>query len=271
MTSSSAFGISQITLQFDLGRSIDYAAQDVQAAINAARARCRATCPTRRPMQGEPGRPADHHLRPDRDTLPTAHVGWPTRCCSASQVTGVGHVSAGATCGRPCGCRRTGRGWPATASAGRRPHRHRGGNVNRPKGASTGPPGLTTVGNDQLGGGRYRPLVIAYRNGAPVGLSDVADVVEGLENANRRLVQGPAGGDPRHPAPARRQHHRDRGAHPGQLPSWSTGSRRGRRSTWSPTGPDHPRLDPRRAVHPGVERGLVVRWSSCSSAPPGRR
>jgi multidrug efflux pump len=49
MTSSSSFGVSQITLQFDLNRDIDGAAQDVQAAINAAARRCRATCPIRRP------------------------------------------------------------------------------------------------------------------------------------------------------------------------------------------------------------------------------
>ena len=52
MTSSSSFGISQITLQFDLNRDIDGAAQDVQAAINAAGARrCRATCPIRRSIR----------------------------------------------------------------------------------------------------------------------------------------------------------------------------------------------------------------------------
>ena len=51
MTSSSSYGISQITLQFTLSRDIDAAAQDVQAAINAAGRRCRATCPTRRPTR----------------------------------------------------------------------------------------------------------------------------------------------------------------------------------------------------------------------------
>jgi multidrug efflux pump len=51
MTSSSSYGISQITLQFDLNRDIDGAAQDVQAAIDRRAPRCRRTCPTRRSIR----------------------------------------------------------------------------------------------------------------------------------------------------------------------------------------------------------------------------
>ena len=50
MTSSSSFGISQVTLQFDLNRDIDGAAQDVQSAINAAASTLPRTFPTRRSM-----------------------------------------------------------------------------------------------------------------------------------------------------------------------------------------------------------------------------
>ena len=60
MTSSSSFGISQITLQFDLGRDIDAAAQDVQAAINAVRLDAAAQPALSADLlQGEPGRCAD--------------------------------------------------------------------------------------------------------------------------------------------------------------------------------------------------------------------
>ena len=51
MTSSSSFGISQVTLQFDLNRDIDAAAQDVQSAINAAAPPCRAIFPIRPSIQ----------------------------------------------------------------------------------------------------------------------------------------------------------------------------------------------------------------------------
>ncbi len=62
MTSSSSFGISQITLQFDLNRDIDGAAQDVQAAINAAGLDAAAQPALSADLlQGEPGRRADHH------------------------------------------------------------------------------------------------------------------------------------------------------------------------------------------------------------------
>ena len=69
MTSSSSFGISQVTLQFDLSRDIDAAAQDVQSAINAAGldAAAQPSLPAAL-FQGEPGRHADHHAG--------AHIGY---------------------------------------------------------------------------------------------------------------------------------------------------------------------------------------------------
>ena len=64
MTSSSSFGISQITLQFDLNREIDAAAQDVQAAINAAGSALPRNLPYPPTLfEGEPGRHADRHAR----------------------------------------------------------------------------------------------------------------------------------------------------------------------------------------------------------------
>ena len=77
MTSSSSFGISQITLQFDLNRDIDAAAQDVQSAINAAGS----TLPRNLPypptlFEGEPGRRADRHAG--------AHLADHRRCASSA-------------------------------------------------------------------------------------------------------------------------------------------------------------------------------------------
>ena len=70
-----------------------------------------------------------------------------------------------------------------------------------------------TIGaNDQLlSGAQYRPLIVAYRNGAPVRLSDVANVVDDVENVRQAAwMNQHAGRHPQHPAPARRQHHRGR-------------------------------------------------------------
>ena len=77
MTSSSSFGISQITLQFDLNRDIDAAAQDVQAAINASGS----TLPTKPALsaglfQGEPGRRADGDAGD--------HLAAPSRCARSA-------------------------------------------------------------------------------------------------------------------------------------------------------------------------------------------
>ena len=89
-------------------------------------------------------------------------------------------------------------------------------NVAGAKGALDGAhQSYTIAANDQITVAEaYRTIVIAYRNGAPVLLRDVADVVDGLENdQGRRLVSGHAGRRGRHPAPARRQRDRDGPAH----------------------------------------------------------
>ena len=88
-----------------------------------------------------------------------------------------------------------------------------------PKGALDGAhQSYTIAANDQIAAAEaYRTLVIAYRNSAPVLLRDVAEVIDGLENA--KVVgwyKGKPAVDHRHPAPARRQRHRDGPAHPGR-------------------------------------------------------
>ena len=84
-------------------------------------------------------------------------------------------------------------------------------NVDTPKGNFDGPTRSYTINaNDQLqDAAAYMDLVIAYRNGDPVRLSDVATSVEQRgEQQARRLDEHDPGGDPQHPAPARRQRHR---------------------------------------------------------------
>ena len=60
----------------------------------------------------------------------------------------------------------------------------------------------------------YRSLIVAYRNGAPVQLSDVATVIDGAENVKQAAwMNDDAGGDRQHPAAAGREHHRRRRSH----------------------------------------------------------
>ena len=190
MTSTSSYGLSQITLQFNLGRDIDAAAQDVQSAINAAGS----TLPRNLPYPPTYAKvnPADapvvtlaitsdivsmRELSDLADTLIAQRL---------STVTGVGHVSVEggirpavriqadvarlASYGLSISDLNT-----AVTSA----------NVSGPKGSLDGPAqSYTIAANDQISSAEaYREIVVAYRNAAPVRLKDVATVEEGLENA----------------------------------------------------------------------------------------
>ena len=189
MNSDSSYGLSTITLQFVLDRDIDNAAQDVQAAINAARG----TLPTDLPYPPVYNKvnPADApilQLAISSDVLPQNQVADFADSVLAqklSQVSGVGLVSI------------QGNQRPAvriqanpTALAGLQlglgdiRTALREANVNAPKGTFDGPKQSFTIGsNDQIvSADEYKPVIIAYRNGAPVRLSDVANVIEGVEN-----------------------------------------------------------------------------------------
>jgi multidrug efflux pump len=190
MTSSSSFGISQITLQFDLNRDIDGAAQDVQAAINAAGS----TLPRNLPYPPTYAKvnPADapivilaltsetialRELSDLADTLMAQRL---------SEVTGVGHVTVEGGI-RPAVRIQADLARLAAYGIGLEDLRLTisGANVSGPKGALDGAHQTYTIAaNDQLvAAASYRALIVAYRNGAPVLLSDVAQVVDGLENA----------------------------------------------------------------------------------------
>ena len=189
MTSSSAFGISQITLQFDLGREIDSAAQDVQAAINAAGSTLPRTLPY--PPTYAKVNPADAPIVTLALTSPTYSLRQLSDMADTlmlqrlSEVTGVGHVSIQGGV-RPAVRVQADLSRLASYGIGMEDLRTAitGANVAGPKGTLDGVhQSYTIAANDQLGAAdAYRGIVIAYRNGAPVVLSDVADVVEGLEN-----------------------------------------------------------------------------------------
>jgi multidrug efflux pump len=190
MTSSSSFGISQITLQFDLSREIDGAAQDVQAAINAAGS----TLPRNLPYpptyaKVNPADAAIMTLALTSDTVSLREMSDLADTLMAqrlSEVTGVGYVTVQGGI-RPAV--RIQADLARVAAYGISLEDIRlavsGANVSGPKGALDGVhQSYTIAANDQLAAASaYRSLTIAYRNGAPVLLGDVARVVDGLENA----------------------------------------------------------------------------------------
>jgi multidrug efflux pump len=91
-------------------------------------------------------------------------------------------------------------------------------NVNQAKGSFDGPQRRPTRSTPTTSCSRATTtvVVVAYRNGAPVRLSDVADVVDGAEKQQAGGVdERRPGGHRQHPAPARRQHHRGRRPHQG--------------------------------------------------------
>jgi multidrug efflux pump len=192
MTSTSSTGSSVITLQFDLDLSIDVAEQEVQAAINAASNFLPRDLPN--PPVYNKVNPADAPvltLALTSDTLPLSKVQdfADTRFAQKiSQLSGVGLVSisggqkpAVRIQANPTALARYGLGMEDLRAA------IAASNVNQAKGNFDGPNQAYTIeGNDQLlSSDQYRPLVIAYRNGAPVQLSDVADVIDGAENVRQ--------------------------------------------------------------------------------------
>src|SRR5437879_1076889 len=192
MTSVSSFGVSLITLQFNLDLNIDVAEQEVQAAINAASTFLPRELPN--PPIYSKTNPADAPvltLGLTSDALPLSKVQdlADTRLAQKiSQLPGVGLVS------------RSGGQKPAvriqanpTALAayeiGLEDVRAAiaQANVNQAKGNFEGSAQAYAIdANDQLlSSDDYRKLVVAYRNGAPVRLSDVADVKDDAENVKQ--------------------------------------------------------------------------------------
>ena len=190
MSSSSSGGASVITLQFGLEETLDVAEQSVQAAINAASNLLPSDLPA--PPVYSKVNPADAPiltLGVSSKTLPLPQVQTlvDTRVAQKiAQLPGVGMVSlAGGQ--RPAV--RVQANPRALAARGLSMEDLRqaiaAANVNSAKGSFDGPSRAYTIdANDQLrSAAEYRAIVVAWRNGAPVTLADVADVIEDAENA----------------------------------------------------------------------------------------
>jgi multidrug efflux pump len=197
MTSSSSLGSSIITLQFNLDQNIDIAEQEVQAAINSAGTFLPTDLPN--PPIYSKVNPADAPiltLAVTSDTLPLPKVEdlADTQIAQKiSQVTGVGLVSIS---GGQKPAVRIQANPTVLASHGLSLEDVRtalaAANVDQAKGTLDGPRQSFTIGaNDQLlAGAQYRPLIIAYRNGGPVRLADVANVTDGVENTDQAAWMG---------------------------------------------------------------------------------
>ncbi|HVC98080.1 MAG TPA: MdtB/MuxB family multidrug efflux RND transporter permease subunit [Pirellulales bacterium] len=192
MTSTSSEGCSVVTLRFALELDIDVAEQQVQAAINAAATFLPRDLPN--PPIYSKTNPADAPiltLALSSQTLPLAKVEdlADTRLAQKiAQMSGVGLVSISG--GQKPAIRV--RANPTALSAlGMNLEDLRmalaAANINQAKGSFDGSRQAFTIGaNDQLlTSEAYRKLIIAYRNGAPVQLADVADVVDGAENVRQ--------------------------------------------------------------------------------------
>ena len=186
MTSQSAEGTSQITLQFDLSRSMDSAAQDVQAAINAAAGTLPVNLPY--PPTYSKVNPADAPiltLALTSDALPIDTVSDAADTLlqpKLSEIDGVGRVTVQGGM-RPAVRVRVDPARLAAYGLAMEDVRTAvaAANVNGAKGGFDGPRLAFSLGaNDQLvDAAAYRNLVIAWRNGAPVRLSAVGNVSAG--------------------------------------------------------------------------------------------
>ncbi len=189
MSSTSSGGSSVITLQFDLNLSLDIAEQEVQAAINASGSFLPADLPT--PPIYNKVNPADTPIMTlalTSKTLPLPKIEdlADTRLATKlSQLPGVGLVSLS---GGQRPAVRIQANPTALAAYGLSLDDVRtaisNANTNQAKGSFDGPTRASTIdANDQLkSADEYRSMIIAYRNGSPVRLTDVADVVDGAEN-----------------------------------------------------------------------------------------
>ena len=189
MTSTSFLGSTSVALQFDLSRDINGAARDVQSAINAASGQLPSNLPTNPTYRKV--NPADAPIMILALTSATASTGRLYDMASTilqqklAQIQGVGQVFVG------------GSSLPAVRVE-LNPHalaRYNlgledvravlaGANVNRPKGQIHGPERAWELRtSDQIRyADEYRPLLVAWRNGAAVRLSDVALVVDSVED-----------------------------------------------------------------------------------------
>jgi HAE1 family hydrophobic/amphiphilic exporter-1 len=189
VSSTSTLGNTQVTLQFDLSRNIDAAAQDVQTAI----AQSSRQLPTGMPNQPtlKKVNPADQpivYLMVSSLTLPLSKVNEYADTTLAQRLSTISGVAQVLVTGEqkyavrvqvdPSALASRGIGIDDVATALQR------GNTNMPVGTLYGiHQNLTVQANGQLTNAEeYRQLIVAYRNGAPVALRDLGDVVDSVEN-----------------------------------------------------------------------------------------
>jgi multidrug efflux pump len=189
MTSSSTLGTTNITLLFDLNRDLNAAARDVQAAINAAAGNLPANLPSKPTYRKI--NPADAPIM--ILTMTSDVYGKPAMYDKASsilaqslaQVQGVGQVNVGGSAlpgvrveVNPTLLNNFGLGLQDVKTV------LAAANANQPKGQIDGKERTLTVNtSDQLfKADQYRSLLITYRNGAPVRVGDVAEVVDSVED-----------------------------------------------------------------------------------------
>ena len=189
ITSQSSQGSTRINVQFDLGKDINAAAREVQAAINASRSLLPSALP---------GMPNYRKINPSQAPIMILALTSETRTTSeiydiastvlaqkVAQVTGVGDVTVG---GGSLPAVRVELEPYALSQYGISLDEVRraiaGANVLRPKGlVEDGERSWQIQASDQLTkASDYQPLIITYRNGAPVRLSDVAKVYDGVED-----------------------------------------------------------------------------------------
>ncbi len=190
MSSQSSFGLSQITLQFVLDRDIDAAAQDVQSAINSAASTLPRTLPY--PPTYAKVNPADTPVMTLTLRSPTATLRDMSDLADTmiaprlSQVSGVGRVSVEggvrpavriqADLARLAANRMSMEDLRIAIAAA---------NISGAKGSLDGLRQSYTLDvNDQIVAAKqYKTVVVAWRNGAPLMLQDVANVFDGLEDS----------------------------------------------------------------------------------------
>jgi multidrug efflux pump len=189
MTSASSLGSTSITMQFDLDRNINAAARDVQAAINAARGQLPANLPNNPSYRKV--NPADAPimilaLTSDTYTKPKMYdVAATILQQKLAQVRGVGQVMVGGGSApavrvdiNPTILNHFGIGLEDVRLA------LGAANANRPKGSiSDATRSWSLMSTDQLFQAKeYAPLIVMYRNGAPVRLQDIATVTDSVED-----------------------------------------------------------------------------------------
>ena len=189
MTSSSALGLTSITLQFSLDRSLDAAAQDVQSAITAAQKQLPPGMPS--PPTFQKVNPADQpilYLSINSSTLPLSQVDDYAETLISERVSMISGVAQVLVLGAqkyavrvqldPSLMATRGIGIDEVQAA---LEQH---NVNLPTGTLWGANQAFTVqANGQLmTAAAFRPMIVAWRNGSPVRLSDIGRVIDSVQN-----------------------------------------------------------------------------------------